>query len=51
MLSTGSIHYHVWGPEQMVELLEHAGFEIRETHETVPDRNDSFAVVARRKVS
>jgi len=45
---TGSIHHHVWLPEDIHEVLEYLGLQIVLCEEEVPDRTDSFAVVGKR---
>lgn len=49
MARLGVIHHHVWIAADVVELLQHLDFEILEQHEQVPDRFDSFVVVARKR--
>ena len=45
-LQTNSLHRHVWNEITMSELLRTVGFEIIESHANVPDRTDSFCVIA-----
>jgi SAM-dependent methyltransferase len=42
----GVLHYHVWTQNEIVRLFQHLGLRIRFVAETVPERPDSFAVVA-----
>ena len=49
MLSNGTIHYNVWKPIQVVNLLNDLGFEVLLVEEKVPDRIDSFVVIAEKK--
>jgi SAM-dependent methyltransferase len=46
--STGSIHHHVWTTPDAEEFLRHMGFEVLVSEDRVPDRRDSFVVVARK---
>jgi SAM-dependent methyltransferase len=45
-LTSNLIHRHVFVPESMKALLESSGFTVLETNDPVPDRSDSFLVVA-----
>lgn len=42
------LHYHVWTQHEMVVLLQHLNLKIMHVCEVVPDRPDSFLVVARK---
>ena len=42
----GHIHYHVWTQNEMVELLLYAGYTIIFAEEELPERYDSFLVIA-----
>jgi ubiquinone/menaquinone biosynthesis C-methylase UbiE len=48
LLETGQIHYNVWLPEDIVELLNHLGLEILFQEDYVVDRPDSFLVIAKK---
>ncbi len=41
------IHYHCWTQKEMVEIVQHMGWNLRVVLEQMPDRYDSFMVVAR----
>ena len=45
MLEFGLIHYNVWTPSEVLELLLDTGFRIVEVHSLVPDRKDSFLII------
>lgn len=49
LIKSGSIHHHVWIAEDISELLAYLKWDIKLSIEMVPDRNDSFAVVAQKK--
>lgn len=46
MISDGTIHYNVWVPDDVIFLLKSLGFSICYSIEKVPDRKDSFLVIA-----
>lgn len=46
MLEDGTIHYNVWKPPQVQELLCQTGFNVIDIQDMVPDRKDSFLVIA-----
>ena len=43
-----AIHHHVWIAKDVVDMLKHLGMRVLMSDDFVPDRNDSFVVVARR---
>jgi len=45
-LRTNSLHRYVWVAEDIVDLLKFQGWDVLEFAEQVPDRLDSFVVVA-----
>ena len=45
MLEFGLIHYNVWTPSEVIELLLDTGFRIIDTYSVVPDRKDSFLII------
>ncbi len=47
-LSQNLIHRHVFTPASTTQILEHLGLGVIETQDRVPDRGDSFALVAMR---
>ena len=47
-LKTGSLHRHVFGPERTQEILKENGFTVVFSHPDVPDRPDSFVMIARK---
>jgi SAM-dependent methyltransferase len=49
-LKNNLIHRHVFTPESCKKLLAHLEFEVLESMDPVPDREDSFALVARRSL-
>jgi SAM-dependent methyltransferase len=49
MLTDGTIHYNVWTPEDMIQLLEKLDFKICTSYDVVIDRKDSFLVIAEKK--
>tara|TARA_B100002019_G_scaffold249751_1_gene229281 strand:- start:2112 stop:2864 length:753 start_codon:yes stop_codon:yes gene_type:complete len=46
MLHDGTIHYNVWIPKDIEHLLKKVGFTINSSFSVVPDRKDSFLVIA-----
>lgn len=46
LINSGSLHHHVWVETDMAELLTHLGWQILYTVAEVPDRTDSFLIVA-----
>lgn len=42
------IHFHVWTQDEIVRLLQYLNFKIIFVDEFVPERTDSFVVVARK---
>lgn len=48
LAETGNIHHHVWVTGDIVELLEYLGLEVLFVEDKVPDRVDSFVVVAKK---
>ena len=49
MLKDGTIHYNVWTPCDIIQLLEDLNFKICTSYDVVVDRKDSFLVVAEKK--
>ncbi|MCC6278551.1 MAG: class I SAM-dependent methyltransferase, partial [Oligoflexia bacterium] len=47
-VNKGIIHHHVWITEDMIELLVHLNMKIEFSCDKVPDRPDSFVIVARK---
>lgn len=47
-LQNGVIHFHVWTQDEIVELLKYLGIKILAVAEVVPERVDSFLVIAKR---
>lgn len=47
-LKTGSLHRHVFGPERMKEILAENGFTTIFSEANVPDRPDSFVMIAQK---
>ena len=45
MLEFGLIHYNVWTPSEVIELLLDTGFRIIDAYSVVPDRKDSFLII------
>lgn len=43
------IHFHVWTQDEIVRLLQYLNFKIIFVDEFVPERTDSFVVVARKR--
>jgi hypothetical protein len=43
----GHLHYHVWTQNEMIDILKHIGCHILVVLEELPERTDSFLVVAR----
>lgn len=48
LLNSASIHFHVWNPEKIVELLQYLGLDIVFVDDRVHDRRDTFAVIAQK---
>jgi SAM-dependent methyltransferase len=48
MIKTGGVHLHVWVTQDMIELLEYVGFHVVFSEDKVPDREDTFVIVARK---
>jgi SAM-dependent methyltransferase len=46
-----AMHYHVWTQNEIVRLLQYLGLEIVAVVESIADRADTFAVVARKSKS
>lgn len=46
LISTGSIHHHVWTEKEIVELYEYLGLKVVYVDPKVYDRRDSFVVIA-----
>lgn len=46
IVRNGHLHYHVWTPREMVEILEYIGCRIRVAREKLLERPDSFLIVA-----
>lgn len=44
----GFIHYHAWTHYEMVEVVQSMGMRVRAVLDELPDRNDSFLIVAER---
>jgi SAM-dependent methyltransferase len=42
------VHYHVWTQDEIVRLLQYLGMQIVYVAEEVPERTDSFVVIARK---
>lgn len=51
LVENSKIHYHVWTQNEMVEVLQGRGFEILAALEELPERLDSFVVVAAKSVT
>ena len=49
LLKTGSIHHHVWTEKQLIEIMDYLALKICYVNAKVPDRRDSFVVVAEKK--
>ena len=47
-VANGGVHYHVWTPTELIDLLRHLHCQIAFAAEEAADRFDSFVVVARR---
>ena len=47
-IKNGVIHYHVWTQNEMIDLLKFIGLRILYVMDIVPERNDSFLVIARK---
>lgn len=47
-LANDNFHFHVWTQDEMVKLLHYLGMQILYVEERVPDRGDSFIVIARK---
>jgi len=45
MIKYGLIHYNVWTPHEVIELLVSTGFRVIDSHAIVPDRKDSFLII------
>ncbi|WP_413613318.1 class I SAM-dependent methyltransferase [Bdellovibrio sp. HCB-110] len=48
MIKNGLIHHHVWITEDMLALVKHMSLEVLFSLDEVPDRRDSFVIVARK---
>jgi SAM-dependent methyltransferase len=46
IVGEGKLHYHVWRQTDMVDILRHLGLSIRFVMDDIPDRVDSFLIVA-----
>ncbi len=46
IVNEGKLHYHVWRQTDMVDILRHLGLTIRFVMDDIPDRVDSFLIVA-----
>ncbi len=46
LISTGSVHHHVWTEKEIIELFEYLGLKVLFYDPKVYDRRDSFAVIA-----
>lgn len=49
-LANDNFHFHVWTQDDMVKLLHHLGLEILYVDDHLPDRGDSFVVIARKQL-
>lgn len=49
MLNQALIHHHVWTTKEIMELFKYLDFSIEFSKDLVPDREDSFVVVAKKK--
>ena len=47
----GLIHYHAWTQDVLVDVLKYLGMHIEVVVEDVPERHDSFLIVASKPVS
>ena len=47
-MQQGVIHFHVWTQGEMIDLLKHVGLTILYVVDYVPERPDSFVVIARK---
>jgi predicted SAM-dependent methyltransferase len=47
-IKNGVIHFHVWTQDEIVKLLTYMGLKILWTTEFVPERNDTFIVIAKK---
>lgn len=48
LLKTASIHHHVWTEKEIIELLEYLNLKVVYSNNKVPDRRDSFVVIAQK---
>ncbi len=48
IVRNGHLHYHVWTEIEMAGILEHLGGKVLLSVDEMPDRPDSFMVVARK---
>jgi hypothetical protein len=49
LAATNQMHYHVWTQHEMADILSRVGFTLRVIVEQMPDRYDSFLIVATRR--
>lgn len=49
LLRDNHLHRHVWLPSDIVQLVEYLGFKMLFAEDMVPDRRDSFVVVAEKE--
>ena len=42
------LHYHVWTQDEMIELLRYLNLKIIYAAEKIPERQDSFLVIAQK---
>jgi SAM-dependent methyltransferase len=47
-LANGILHHHVWTQNEIVRLYQHLGMKILYVNEQVPERDDSFIVIAKK---
>jgi SAM-dependent methyltransferase len=47
-LANGIIHFHVWTQDEIVKLLQYLNLQILWTCEFIPERHDTFVVIARK---
>lgn len=47
-IRNGVMHYHVWTQDEIIKVLQYAGMEILYVAERLPERDDSFLIIARK---
>jgi SAM-dependent methyltransferase len=50
-IANGILHHHVWTQNEIVRLYQHLGLQVLYVNELVPERDDSFVVIARKPTS